>query len=444
MKILLINPPQSHKVKSNLPAFVDDTRGHLPPLGLMYITAIAEKEHDCTIVDMLAGEPLENYKDTPDLVGITATTFNVVDALEVARTVKRWWNPKVILGGIHPSIYPLETQAQEGVDYAFTGEAESSIIDTLRQIDKGTCPPVVKGSAVDVTQIPFPARHKIDKERYFSVLGKRRYITSMFTSRGCPFHCIFCHRRTMGRVFRARTAAQVIGEIKSIKDMGVDEVTIYDETFTVDKQRVKDICTGLITDRVGVALDIRTRVDCVNEETLSLLKEAGCERIHYGVEASSDRILKILNKGITLEQVERVFKLTQKLGIEILAYFIIGSPGETVEDIEHTIKYAKKLNPEYCLFSIMTPFPDTPMYTMGIKEGRYPDYWAEFALHPSNNYKGSWHHEIPDEELERLAQKAYQKFYWRPKQILREAKKVTSPSIAIKKGKSALGMLSRR
>ena len=443
MKILLINPPQCHKVKSNLPSFVDETRGHLPPLGLMYITAIAEKEHDCQIVDMLAGDILDSYKDTPDLVGITATTFNVADALEVAREVKRRWRPKVILGGIHPSIYPEETQAQEGVDYAFSGEAETSILEVLKQIDNGTCPPIVQGLPVDMTKIPYPARHKVDRKRYYSVLGKRRYITSMFTSRGCPFHCIFCHRRTMGRIFRARGAEQVVGEIKGIKEMGIDEVTIYDETFTVDKQRVKDICTGLIEDRVGIALDIRTRVDCVNEEILTLLKRAGCERIHYGVEASSDRILKILNKGITLEQVERTFKLTQKLGIEILAYFIIGSPGETVEDIEYTIKYAKKLNPQYCLFSIMTPFPDTPMYTMGIKEGRYPDYWAEFAKHPSNNYQGSWHHEIPDEELERLAQKAYRSFYWRPKQILKEAKKVTSLSIALKKGRAALGMVRR-
>ena len=128
MKVLLVNPPQCHKVKSNLPSFVDDTRGHLPPMGLLYIAAVIEKEHDVEVVDMLGGDVLDSYHDTPDLVGISATTFNVADALEVAREVKKRWNPKVIMGGIHPSIYPNETQAQADVDYAFSGEAESSIL----------------------------------------------------------------------------------------------------------------------------------------------------------------------------------------------------------------------------------------------------------------------------------------------------------------------------
>lgn len=443
MKVLLVSPPQSHEVKSNLPSFVDNTRGHLPPLGLMYIASVIEHEHDCAIVDMLSGESLDIYTDTPDLVGISTTTFTMADVMDVVREVKERWSPKVIVGGIHPSIYPEETQALEGIDYVFTGEAEASILQALDQIRDGNGSGIIKGEPVDVTKLPNPARHKVNKNLYYSVLGKRRYITSMFTSRGCPFHCIFCHRRTMGRVFRGRTAEQVLAEIREIKASGIDEVTIYDETFTVDRERVKKICLGLIREKLGIALDIRTRVDCVDNEILALLKEAGCERIHYGVEASSDRILKALQKGITLEQVERVFAQTQRLGIEILAYFILGSPGETVADIEHTIKYAKKLNPEYALFSIMTPFPDTPLYTLGMKQGRYGDYWRDFAVQPTNDFNGSWHHDIPDEELERLARKAYTKFYYRPSQIWREAKKLSSPAVAVKKGRAALGILRR-
>lgn len=441
MKVLLVNPPQCHKVKSNLPAFVDDSRGHLPPVGLLYIAAIIEPYHDVEVVDMLAGDVLDSYSGRPDVVGISATTFNVVDALDVAREVKQRWSPKVMLGGIHPSIYPDETQAQPEVDYVFTGEAEVSILDTLTAIESGACSPVVHGEAVDVTQLPYPARWKVDRNRYYSVLGRRRFITSMITSRGCPFHCVFCHRRTMGRVFRPRTAEQVVGELKSVKDMGIDEVTIYDETFTVNRKRVADICSRLIGDNVRIGLDIRTRVDCVDEETLALLKAAGCERIHYGVEASSNRVLRNLQKGITLEEVEKVFRMTKRLGIDILAYFIIGSPGESIVDVENTIRYAKRLNPSYCLFSIMTPFPDTPLYNKGVEEKRHPDYWAEFARHPTNDFHGSWHSDIPDEELEKLAQKAYKAFYFRPGPIWREARKLTSPGVLLRKSRAALGIL---
>jgi len=248
----------------------------------------------------------------------------------------------------------------------------------------------------------------------------------------------------MGRKFRARTAMQVVKEMVAIKEMGIDEVLIYDDTFTVDRQRVKDICRLLIGTNLGIVFDIRTRVDCVDEELLRLLKEAGCKRIHYGIEASSNSILRSLGKGITLEQVETAFKATKRVGIETLAYFIIGSPGETIADIEHTIKYAKELNPDYCHFAIMTPYPDTPLYQSGLTKGAYNDYWTEFAREPGNGFKTPYWGEIEEEELDRLLNKAYKGFYLRPRQVMREIWKTRSMGSIAKKAKAALGIIRRK
>lgn len=436
MKILLINPKQESRIEVNLPKYVDDNRGHIPPLGLLYVAATLEKEHVVKVLDLDVGDKLE--VEEPDLVGITANTFTIIDALRTAKLVKeKWDNTKVMLGGMHPSIFPNETLAQKYVDYVFVGEVEETILPALNNLNSQQ---IIQGNQVDVTKLPYPARHLIDKTKYNSLLGKSRYITTMLTSRGCPFNCIFCHRRTMGKKFRARTARQVYDEMVKIKELGIGEVLIYDDTFTVDKSRARYICSMIMANGLDISFDIRTRVDCVNKELLRSLKYAGCNRIHYGVEASSNKMLKAIGKDITLEQVENAFKQTKELGIETLAYFIIGSPGETITDIEHTIYYAKKLKPDYCHFAIMTPYPDTPLYKLGLKKKLYDDYWCEFAKHPSIEFATPHWNEIDSDILVKLLNRAYKDFYLRPSQILKEVKKTNASSL-LHKAKAAISLI---
>ena len=242
----------------------------------------------------------------------------------------------------------------------------------------------------------------------------------------------------MGRKFRFRTAEQIYDEMVEIKKLGIGEILIYDDTFTVDKGRVIELCRLIIDNKLKIAFDIRTRVDCVNEEMLKLLKKAGCKRIHYGVEASSNEMLKKLGKGIKLEQVENTFKITKKLKIQILAYFIIGSPDESISEIENTIVYSKKIQPDYCHFAIMTPYPDTPMYNTGLESGKYTDYWTKFAREPKIGFKAPYLADNDKVIMEKLLDKAYKSFYLRPSWIIRET--IRTRSIKSLKRKAVAGI----
>ncbi len=137
------------------------------------------------------------------------------------------------------------------------------------------------------------------------MVAKRSPITTMFTSRGCPFHCAFCSRPHLGKGFRYRSAGNVVDEMEECLKLGIHEVLVYDDTFTVNRARAMAVCDEIIKRNLDIGWDIRARVDYVDEKLLKKLKEAHCERIHYGVEAGTDRILKVLNNYDVYEDTKR-------------------------------------------------------------------------------------------------------------------------------------------
>lgn len=446
MRVLLVNPSQEPDINTNLPRFVDEHRGHLPPLGLLYIATCAKQAgHDVKVIDTniddSLGDTISNFQ--PEVVGITATTFTLLQALKIAEKAKDCRNIKVVLGGVHASIYPEETIGLDNVDYVVSGEGENAFLELLSNIERSTPVKTVrsKGHLEVLDALPFPDRTFTDYTKYESILGSKGYITTMITSRGCPYKCIFCHRPHMGKQFRARSPKNVLNEMRQIKEMGISEVMVYDDTFTVDRERVVKICKGMIQEKLGLTWDIRARVDTVDIELLRILKLAGCKRIHFGIEASSPKILENLGKQITLEQARQAIKNCKNVGIETLAYFIIGSPGETIEDILHTIEFAKKLNPDYCHFAIMTPYPATPLYQLWLNKGKL-DHWAEFAKKPYGIQTPYWD-ELKAGILEELLTKAYQSFYLRPSFVAKRLLKVRNMHNLLDKAKVALSIIKQ-
>lgn len=445
--LLLVNPAQNHTISGNLPNYIDESRGNVPPLGLLYLAAMVDRVPgwEVQICDMSAGDLLDQHHDSPDVVGITATTFTLRDTLDVAAQAKhKWPDAPVVLGGIHPTIYPNETAHLPNVDYVVVGEGEHTLMHHLDQMRQRTAPTIMDSSgALEAAGLPVPARHLLDQRKYYSVLGTKSHSTTMFTSRGCPFSCIFCHRKTMGRRWSSRTTNQVMDELWDIKKLGIDEILIYDDTFTVDARRVEEICDRITAENLQIVFDIRARVDTVTPRMLDKLKRAGCKRIHYGVEASSNEILESLGKGITMLQVTETFSNTREAGIETLAYFIIGSPGETAADIERTMHFARELKPEYCHFAIMTPYPATPLYELGLAKKLYNDYWLEFAKDPYGTFEAPFWPELDRDYLLSALERAYRSFYLRPGMIAREMIRTRSLNSLRKKVQGGIKMVHK-
>lgn len=486
MKILLINPPRFNEIVADNPSFIEEERGHNPPLGILYIGTYLKKNSNHQITALDAQVENLNYDNSfkkrikeanPDIVGITTMTFTLIDVIKTINLIKEAEKDlskkiTIVVGGPHPTIFPEETANLSHVDYVIVGEGEIPFLKLANALNKKK-PDFNKDFDKDVEvgfqkieglvyrkngkilnngmgefienldELPFPDRTLLPIKKYNSILGGERIVTTMFTSRGCPFQCAFCDRPHLGKKFRARSAQNVVNEMEECLQLGIEEVLVYDDTFTVSKERVLDICKEIIKRRLKFIWDIRARVDTINEEVLKSLKRAGCQRIHFGVEAGTEKILKVLNKGITLPQVETAFALCKKIGIETLGYFMIGSPTETKEDIYKTIKFAKKIKPDYLHITILTPYPATKIYAQALSQGIIKtDYWREFARQPEKGVTTQyWEEDFSRKELFDLLQKFYRDFYGRPGYLFKSLFKIKGVKDLKKKIKVGLKIL---
>jgi anaerobic magnesium-protoporphyrin IX monomethyl ester cyclase len=306
VRILLVNPPTDHIVKSGVSSFIDSfvKDNSMPPLGLMYLAAYVERctEQEVKICDMNVGESLFSMLEqwNPEVVGITTTTLTLYDALLVAKYCKEYnCNIVTVMGGAHCGIYPQETASFPEIDYVIQGEGELPFLRVLNGVNtKILIPEYVE----DVDLLPYPARHLIDITKYHSVLNKK-LTTSICTSRFCPYHCEFCYQPKYAKRWRARSAQNVVGEMEQIVNMGIGEIEIMDDTFTFDRTRVVAICWYINNKNLKIDWNVRTRVDKVDEGMLHNMAEAGCKRINYGIESYVPETLKTLRKGLDRKSV---------------------------------------------------------------------------------------------------------------------------------------------
>jgi radical SAM superfamily enzyme YgiQ (UPF0313 family) len=440
MNITLINPASKNVETSSLLGIT------APPLGLAYLASTLEKDgHSVKIIDALAlGTSLSSIehevkKDKPSIVGVTSTTPTIRDALMTVEAVKRACpNAVTVIGGPHVTFLPLETLKKcSQLDIVCVGEGENTIHELAQAVEDKAALSNVRGIVYrsgnhiaeappqplinDLDSLPFPARHLLPMSRY-TVLGKKATIGHVITSRGCPFNCIFCASSLLfGRKFRARSPRNVIDEIEQVvSDYSPDTLEFTDDLFTLDHKRVEAICDEMKTRGLDVPWACSSRVDTISRELLHKMKEAGCTFIYFGVESGSQRTLNQMRKGITIAKVEDAVKWAKKVGIETLASFIIGWPNETVDDIENTLTFARRLGTDYAQFSFATPYPGTELYNLAKKQKLLlTDNWSEYTAGRPIIYTG----EYPAEELSKLLLHAYKSFYLSPKILLRNLTK---------------------
>lgn len=453
MKLLLIYPPNLNAVTDGLPKILEEGLGFTPPIGLLYIAAAVKQRTQWDVEFMDCAAERLNYEkirerigvSNPDAVGITVTNIQLLDCVEVAKIAKQVCpSAKVIFGGPHVHLYPEETIAFDFVDFVFIGEAEWAVTDLLNLWGKtggyGAVPGlyykgsggIMRGAPVelhdDLDRLPFPARSLSKLNLYVSPLTHKKMVTAMITSRGCTFQCTYCARVHLGKRFRARSADNVVDEMQECRRLGIDHIRIYDDTFTLDRQRVLDICRAIQSRNIRVSWDIRAHVNTLDKEMLEALKQSGCQLICFGIESGNDEILKKIKKGIVKEKAAEIFRLTKKTGIKTLAYFMLGFPGESREQMLETIDFAKRLDPDFCHFAILMPFPGSAIYEEGLSKKIFPhDVWRRFAAEPRPEFKSPlWVEHVSRREMWDLLEKAYREFYFRPGYLVNRLKELRS------------------
>lgn len=461
MKILLIRYHDKGNINTRLPESLNKIQGVLPPLGIAYIASVLEKAgYEVKILDAVALNLttqevcLKINEEAPDIVGITAMTSSIRGALEAAKLAKDS-GATTVIGGPHLAIYPEETLSYHFVDYGIIGEGEYPMLELVRAIESRQPTQNIKGLVYkedgkvrineayivpDLDTIPFPARHLLPMGKYSSIIGLHP-VTTMISTRGCPYHCGFCFKGPSDKKYRIRNAQNVVDEMELVvKEYGVREIMFYDDVLTLKRDLIINICNEILKRRLKIKWESPVRVDNVDFELLRLMREAGCMRLRYGVESGDPDILKLMKKGITLSMVRDAFKWTKKAGIETFAYFMIAYIHETPQTIKKTISLAKNLNPDLVMFTVTTPYPETHLYDLAKREGFINgNYWKEFTLGLRDDRLPYF---IPD--AEKWVRKAYRSFYFRPNYIVKRLFKIRTWNDVKKYVQAAKGLLSFR
>ncbi len=367
-------------------------------LGLASLSAcLKAKGHqtDLLAVDKVVRSSIHHKISSfpPDLIGVTSTT----DQFPLARKLiaDLWATAKVpiVLGGIHPTVCPEESIALPGVTAVCIGEGEGAIQDIVqclenrrsldaipnlwvRRPDGSVARNDVRPLVEDLDTLPFPDR---DLFEYRIILRRRGCGLEVMASRGCPFPCSFCASHQLqelyhgkGRFVRFRSAGKVIEEIQQQvhRYPEAGSVTFHDDTFNLNKDYLKELC-GMYARAIRLPFRCNVRADLLDAETLSWLKKANCAVIWIGVEAGNDSIRnRVLRKNLSQDQLLRAFDLARKAGIQTRAFNMIGSPGETKEDILETIRLNQRLAPdELPPPTIFRPYPGTSLHAYCVERG---------------------------------------------------------------------------
>jgi len=391
--------PERPRVLLIFPAGGFSNKEPLPPLGLAFLGAVLEKEHiPVAIIDAAVehlspaalSRRISDYK--PDVVGVTVLTefrFSSFDAAHIARAAAP--DSLILLGGPHVSLAAEDTAAHvKAADIVVRGEAEETILLLLRALANGgdlhTVPgltwreegqivstpdaPLVK----DLDSLPFPARHLLPMEKYRFLLDipgvGQRSVAHTISSRGCPFGCSFCATSSMmGMRWRARSAANVLTEIEQMVADGYDTLWFFDDTFTMSKKRVRDICQGILDRKLDIHFTCSIRVDSVDHELLTMMRRAGCFMVFFGVESGNQETIdKVCGKRISLDQVRAVARWCDELGIIKNPGYIIGFPGETMELARETLSFMEEVGGKASL-SFLKVYPGTAIERIAREKG---------------------------------------------------------------------------
>jgi radical SAM superfamily enzyme YgiQ (UPF0313 family) len=378
-KVLLLSPPS----RATTPR---------PPLGLMYVSSsLSRNGIDNDIIDIKGQMNIDKVlaetlrlisgSDT-DIIGISCLVTEIEIVEEMCRKIKEL-KPKttIVLGGAQPSTHPEHFDvAKEYIDYFVMGEGEITFPELVTALRDGRNTKDIKGLAwfesglivksppreliKDLDTLPPPAYDKVDMARYTrpTSWGVRPVPISlfwMFSSRGCPFQCNYCvAHEIFGKRVQQRSPGNLVDEIELLVNAyNLDGIYFFDESFTINSKRVIEICREIRKRGIKIVFGCQTRVDLISEDVVAALAEAGCIQIDFGIESGSDRMLKAIRKGVTVEQIKKALRLCKKYGIRIFANMMVNLPGETEEDLKESIDLMREITCNVVIWNVTVPYP---------------------------------------------------------------------------------------
>lgn len=468
MKVLLITAPRDGEVTEFIsPNILSYDMLHYPPLGLLAIAAEVDPRHELKVLDtvtknMTIQESI-NYivEFKPDLLGMSIVSRRIYPSTALFRQIKELMpNLITVAGGPHVNDFSVETMRLGSIDYGLAGYCEKTFPKLVEALDQDkvsesdlkkipnlyyfveddlrSTPPSTEPVILD--DLPYPRRELVNLRDYYTAVDEEQ-MTTLYTSRGCPYKCSFCDVQEKNYYYRSTKG--IVDEFEYILSLGIKEIAIFDDTFNMGRKRVVDMCEEILRRGLKVKWSARVRAHPFDTEMIKIMKEAGCVRLQCGVESLNPISLKNMKKKVTLEHIRNFFSMCDEMGIETLGYFILGFPEETHEYRQKFYQELKRLNPTYMELSILYPLAKTPYYEDLIKNGVYErDFWGEFFKNPVRDWNVPPYRQPElQAELNTMVDVLYKKFYLSPGFIIKELQRKTSFEMFMRKVQLAFKMM---
>ncbi len=449
MRVLLLNPSIRPQQFGRFAALLEA----MPCIGLAYIgTFLKAAGHEVRTWDDFAFrggnvavlDAIERYR--PEAFGVSVLTPVATDVYALLREVRqRYPAMKVFAGNIHADLFPEELLDTGLADAVVHGEGEQAAVDLLAAWQRGGRGDAVEGVSVrgekgraralvdDLDRFPFPDWGILPYNRYSLLpLGTiARPIVAVAASRGCPFRCTYCALENQGKVYRKRSARNVVDEIEhDVRHFGVRQVGFMDPIFPMGRKHAIEFAEEMISrklhERVVWLSELRT--DVVDREALQWMYKSGCRRLVFGIESGVDTLLKGVNKSNTTDKSRETIRHCREIGITTVGLFMLGMPGETPEQTRQTIEYACSLELDFAKFAITVPFPGSELYSRMSREGRLDRRdWENYTTFNPDLDRIVVASEVqsPAQLLEALREATF-RFYMRPRMIARQLLKIRS------------------
>jgi radical SAM superfamily enzyme YgiQ (UPF0313 family) len=380
----------------------DNRAWYVFPYTVGLLAAVLNKEGyevsviDANMEDLSEDDVIKRLESMkPDVAAISALTIMykkcVHRSFELVKAVNK--DIVTVLGGIYPTLSPQIAMKDFNIDYIVLGEGEERMVSLLKAIEGGRGFDKIDGLAYrragemafsvnprvsiieDLNVLPFPNYKIFDMKKYTNYKHKftHNFMVRQFpfaetmTSRGCPYNCVFCSSRKLyGHKIRYRTPKNVLDEIDMlVKDYGVREMIFVDDSFLQSKQRALEIMRGIIDRGDGLLWKpIHLSGFLIDDEILEMLRKSGCYQATIPIESGCPRTLRRMRKPTNLDKLKKAVARVKEFGFEVISNFIIGFPGETMDEIRETFQCAEELDIDYVLFSITTPLPETDLYEL--------------------------------------------------------------------------------